>query len=204
MKNICFVIGVLFLFSLPAYGQTSKSDIEQLRREVGLPSPVSILKKKAAFPASKPTKIFLAIKHNHGIERDFMDWVAKWNRTQADQYGELQLVTDIEDADIAAVQYQKGTGAPLGEETVRTKIGNVSIGDGDRDDIILNRKGNAGVRAQSGVRFLRRPLYSYLIARGENGAWHLYYSRVDESNSSETPFPESLLRSAIESRLKNR
>ena len=204
MKNVCLFICALFLITLSVSGQASKRDIEQLRKEIGLTSSIPILKSKGVFPDSKPIRVFLAIKHNQGIEEDFRDWVAKWNKTQAGRHGELQIVTDIADADIAAVQYQYGTAAPVREESVTMKIGKVTARDEEKDKLVLNRAGNSNVRAQSSARFLRRPLYTYLITRGENNTWHLDYSRVDESISGEMPFPESLLRSAIESRLKDR
>lgn len=204
MKKLFFVICVLSVFGLPIFGQTSKSDLEQLRKEVGLPASVSISKNDASFPDLKPIKIFLAIKHNKSASKDFINWVGKWNRTNGNQYGQLQIVDDLADADIAAVQYQFGITHFVREESVQMKIGKVPTQEEKNDKFVLNRVGNSKVKAESSVRALRIPLYTYLIARRQNSSWFVNYSRVDEMVSDENPFPEGLLQSAIADRLKNR
>ena len=123
MKKLSLVICVLSMFGLSISGQTSGSDLEQLRKEVGLPSSASISKKGVSFPDLKPIKIFLAIKHKKDAAKDFMNWIDKWNRTKGNHYGQLQIVSNLADADIAAVHYRYGRARPVREESVQMKIG---------------------------------------------------------------------------------
>ena len=204
MKKLFLVICALSMFGLSIFGQTSKSDLEQLRKEIGLPYSVSIFKNDASFPDLKPIKIFLAIKHNKDASKNFINWVGKWNRTNGNQYGQLQIVDNIADADIAAVQYQFGSTHFVREESVQAKIGKVPTQVEKNDRFVLNRVGNSKIKVESSDRALRIPLYTYLITRSQGSSWYVNYSRVDELISEENQFPEVRLQSTIESRLKNR
>lgn len=205
MKKLFFFNCVLLIFGLSVFGQTSKSDLEQLRKEVGLSSPISIAQNDHdSFPVSKKVKIYLGIKHNKSAAKDFVNWVGKWNRINAAQYGQLQIVDNLADADIAAVQYQFGAAASVREESVHLKIGKVSAQDEKNDRFILQRVGNSNVKAESSVSTLRVPIYTYLIVRGQNSSWFVDYSRVDGTFYEENQFPERLLQSTIEDRLMKR
>jgi len=204
MKKVFFINCVLLMFGLSVFGQTTKSDLEQLRKEVGLPASISITKDDVSLPASKTIKVFLAIKHNRRAARDFIDWVEQWNRTNANQFGEIQIVDKLADADVAAVQFQFGAARVVREDSAQLKIGKVRREtDNDDDKFVLKGIGNSNARVESSVRTLKIPLYSYLIVRGQNSSWVVDYSRVDEKISDEN-FPELLLQSAIGDKLKNR
>ncbi len=204
MKKVLFINCVLLIFGLSVFGQTTKSDLEQLRKEVGLPASTSITKSDVSFPASKPIKIYSAIKHNKRAAKDFTDWVEQWNQTNAKQFGEIQIVDNLADADTAAVQFQFGAARVVREDSAQLKIGKARReADKDDDKFVLQGIGNSNARVESSVRTLKRPLYSYLIVRGQNSSWFVDYSRVDEKISDEN-FPELLLQSAIGDRLKNR
>lgn len=205
MKKFIYINCALLIFALSVFGQTSKRDLEQLRKEIGLPASVSISRSKTPLPESKSLKIFLTIKHNKGAAKDFINWVDEWNSRNSNQYGQLQIVDNIDEADIAAVQYQFGTTHYAEEEAVRMQIGKVSSQDKKNEDkIVLGSLGNSNIKSESSVKVLRLPLYTYLVARGQNSSWLVNYARVDELVSDEDQFPERLLQSAIENKLKNR
>lgn len=209
MKKILFISSLVLICGLSVFGQTTKADLEQLRKQVGLPTSQTIGKNDASFPTSKPIKIYLAIKHNKQSAQDFMDWVDKWNDANAAQFGEMQIVDRLNDADIAAVQYQFGTGRVVRGESVKLKTGKIpggNVGDaigGGNDKLVLNSVGNSKVKVEDSVKTLTVPLYSYLMVRGQNSVWSVNYSRVDD-RISDNNFPELLLQSAIEDKLKNR
>ncbi|HLM60144.1 MAG TPA: hypothetical protein VK308_05030 [Pyrinomonadaceae bacterium] len=208
MKKLFFINCIVLMFGVSLFGQTTKADLEQLRKEINLPSSVSISTADVSFPASKPTKIYLAIKHNKKLAKNFNDWVEQWNKTKAAQFGEVQIVDNLNDADIAAVQYQFGVGRVVREDSVRLKTGNdprkkQKDGINEDDRLVLGGIGNSKARAEVAAKTLTRPLYSYLIVRGQNSSWFVDYSRIDDQISDEN-FPEKLLQSTIESRLKNR
>lgn len=196
------------MFGLSVFGQTTKADLEQLRKEVGLPASVSINDNDVSFPQATPIKIYLAIKYDKKSAREFKEWVTEWNQTKAAEFGEIQIVNNINDADIAAVQYQFGVGKVVREDSIEFRTGNIPRED-ERDRIernnriVLSSIGNSKVRAEKSAKILTLPLYSYLIVRGEDSSWSVDYSRVDDKTSFRD-FPDRLLRSAIESKLKNR
>jgi len=69
MKKLFFINCFVLMFGVSIFGQTTKADLEQLRKEINLPSSVSISTADVSFPASKPTKIYLAIKHNKKLAK---------------------------------------------------------------------------------------------------------------------------------------
>jgi hypothetical protein len=205
MKKVFSIKCVLLLLSLSVFGQATKADLNQLRKEVGLPVSTSITKADVSFPTAEPLKIYLAIKHNKRAAKDFIDWVEQWNRENSGQFGEIQIVDDLVDADIAAVQFQFGAARVVQETSARLKIGKGRRESGDDDDeFVLGGIGNSNARVENSVKTLKVPLYSYLIVRGaSNSSWIVNYSRIDEKLSGKN-FPELLLQTAIEDRLKNR
>lgn len=200
MKKVLFICCIMSVFGISVFGQTINSDLKQLQKEIG--SPVSITRNDVSIPASKTIKIYLAIKHNKSSAKDFANWVEKWNQENAAQFGEMQIVSKLADADIAAVQFQYGVSRIVREESAQIKIGKAQRKNDD-DKFVLNRIGNPNARIESSAVTLKLPLYSYFIVRGNNSSWAIDYSRVDERISTEN-FPERLLQSAIEDRLKNR
>lgn len=204
MTKVFFIKCVLLTFGLSVFGQTTKADLNQLRKEIGLPASTSINRASVSFPAAKPTKIYLMIKHNKRAAEDFIDWVEEWNRTNANQFGQIQIVDELIDADIAAVQFQFGAARTVREDSARLKIGKGRREDDNDDDrFVLNDIGNSNARIESSARSLKLPLYSYLIVRGSNSSWNVNYSRVDERISGKE-FPDLLLQSAVADGLKNR
>lgn len=203
MKKLFFIGCVSLTFGFSVFGQTTKADLEHLRKEVGLPASVSIAKTDVSFPAAKPLKIYLAIKHDKKSAKDFVNWAEKWNKTNAAQFGEIQIVDDVNDADVAAVQYQFGAARIVREESAQLKIGKGKRQSETDDKFVVRGVGNSNARIEDSARTLTLPLYSYLIVRGRNSAWAINYSRVDERVSDKN-FPELLLQSAIENELKNR
>ncbi|MEP7038001.1 MAG: hypothetical protein ABI891_06630, partial [Acidobacteriota bacterium] len=180
MKKVFFINFVLLIFGLSVFAQTTKSDLKQLQKEIG--SPVSITRNDVSIPASKTIKIYLAIKHNKSSAKDFANWVAEWNQENAAKYGELQIVDKLEDADIAAIQFQYGATRVVREEAIKLKVGTVQRDNNinKEDKFVLNSIGNSNVRAESSAVNLKLPLYSYLIVRDQNSSWAVDYSRVDE------------------------
>ena len=192
------------MFGLPVFGQTTKADLNQLLKEDGLPASTSINRANVSFPAAEPIKIYLAIKHDKRATENFIDWVEEWNRTNANQFGQIQIVDKFVDADIVAVQFQFGAARTVREDSARLKIGKGRREDDNNDDrFVLNDIGNSNGRIESSVRSLKLPLYSYLIVRGSNSSWNVNYSRVDERISGKE-FPDLLLQSAVADGLRNR
>ena len=205
MRKVCFGLFVMAVFGVSAIGQTSSSDIERLRDEVGLSGSARILKSSTRLPLQGPVKVHFAINHNSDLEREFADWVAEWNRTKGGQYGELQVVSDIEQADIAAVIFKTGASKVVREDSVGLKVGKVDQpNDRNNTDFVWQKASNDRVETKTTIKTLPVPLYSYFLARGPNDTWHVNFSRLDELVTGKEPFPERRLRTRIEEALKNR
>jgi len=208
MKRFFFISCVLLMCSATIFGQTAKSDLEQLKKEINLPASVSISTADVSFPESNPVKIYLAIKHNKSSAKDFSRWVEQWNKSKAAQFGEIQIVDNLMDADVAAVQYQFGVGSTVREDSVLLRTGKIPDA-ARRDDanesdrMVLTGIGNSKVRGEVAAITLKIPIYSYLLVRGQNSEWFVDYSRLDDRLSEES-FPERFLKSALEDKLRNR
>ena len=53
-------------------------------------------------PASSPLKVFLAIAYSN-VHQQLVAWIDKWNRKNGDSIGKLEVVSDLEQADISIV-----------------------------------------------------------------------------------------------------
>ena len=203
MKKLITAICLTTILSFSVFAQTSESELNQLRKQVGLPVSVTVLEKDISFPDLKTTKIFLAVKHNKSAAKDFLQQIDKWNQTEGNRHGRLEIVGKAEDADIIAAQYRFGTSRLVLEDSVGVKIGKTRD-DGEDDDFVLSSAGNSNVKVERTVKTLKVPLYSYLLVRGQNSFWYVTYSRVDDAIESDDRFPERLLQSKLEDSLKNR
>lgn len=204
MKNL---LGLLFILvaasSFGTLAQTDKAEIKQLRQELNLSKSTRLIADGSAdFPSQKTIKIFAAIKHNKSFARDFVEWVADWNRDKANQFGKLETVDKIEDADIIAAQFRYGARKYVREARVSASTGKLGK---DRDDDFVGRGiGNSKVRVEDGYEAVKFPLYSYLLVRGENDSWILDFSYVDSSFDNNKTFPEARLQGIIESKMRKR
>lgn len=203
MAKVLFAFCVVAVMSLPLFGQKSKADIERLKREVGLPASTLVLNRRGALPKNDPTKVFVLVDDSRVSVDDFRSWVDEWNRTKAASFGALTIVSDIDDADIAAVLFRSGVAKVVREESVGLNIGRAGPKTQNNDVTVLTDVGNSRVNAKSSVRTLPSPIFTYFMVRGANAAWHLNYSRVDEV-FTENPFPERRLQSVLEDALKDR
>lgn len=203
MKKLLGLVFVALMFSFQTNGQTNESEIKRLRQELNLSQTAVITAQRTAdFPSQKKIKIFPAIKHNKNSAEDFVEWVENWNKENADRFGALEIVDDIENADVVAAQFRYGTRKHVRETRVKASIGKVSR---DEDDDFFGRGiGNSKVRIEDGYEAIKFPLYSYVLVRGENDSWVLNFSEVDGSLDRQKTFPEARLLSVIGSKMKKR
>jgi hypothetical protein len=205
MGKVCLGLFAAVVFAVPVFSQTSSRDIERLRDEVGFSDATRILKGSTRLPLQGPLKVHFTINHNPDLEREFNDWVAEWNRTNGVRYGELQIVSDIEQADIAAIIFKTGASKVVREDSVGLKVGKVDQpNDRSSTDFIWQKASNDRVEAKTTIKTLPVPIYSYFLARGPNDTWHVNFSRLDELTTGNKPFPERRLRAEIERALKKR
>ena len=200
------LLGLLFILGTASFGilaQTDNAEIKQLRQELNLSKSMPIIiSKNTDFPSQKTIKIFPAIKHNKSFAKDFVEWVADWNKDNATQFGKLEIVGRIEDADVIAAQFRYGTQTYVKEARIRASTGKISRN--KDDDFIGQGVGNSKVRVESGYEAVKFPLYSYLLVRGTDDSWILDFSYVDNALDNSKDFPERRLQGIIERKMKKR
>lgn len=201
MKKFIWVLIFSLSASFGIYAQTTTGELKQLKKEVNLPdsSPVFIDEGKD-FPANQTLKIYLSIKHNKKFAQDFTKWVEKWNRENAAQTGTLQIIDNINDADIVAAQFRFGIRKYVREERLSVSTGRIP----EDDKFIGQGIGNSKIKAEKGYTVLDQPLYSYLLIRNSDGTWTISFSYIDEAFDFQETFPEVRLQGVIEEKMKDR
>lgn len=200
------LLGLLFILVSASFGilaQTDQVEIRQLRQELNLSKSAAIIPNKSTdFPSQKTIKIFPAIKHNRSFAKDFVEWVENWNKNRASQFGKLEIVGKVEDADVIAAQFRYGTRKYVREEKISASTGKIGA---DKDDNFTNLKiGNSKVSGESRYEAVNFPLYSYLLVRGEGDSWIVDFSYVDDAADFKKTLPEARLQSIIEGKMRNR
>lgn len=202
MKKIIWAAAFLLTASFGTYAQTSAGELKQLKKEVNLPdaSPVFV-DEDSKLPLNRTVKIYLSIKHNKKFAKDFTKWVEQWNSENAAQNNKLEIVDNIDDADIAAAQFRFGTRKYVKTERLSVSTGRIPEED---EKFIGQGIGNSKIKAERGYTVLDQPLYSYLLIRNNDGIWAINFSYIDEAFDFQKSFPEVRLQGVIEEKMKDR
>lgn len=196
MKKILLALVIVFTFITGVFAYFEDKEITLLRQQINIPDTEAIRKnKKEKFPAGQTLKVFLAIKHNKESERDFEEWIEKWNKNNGVKYGKLEAVDSIETADIAIVQFVTKRSEYV-EET------GISIGTTPKPG---ETKPKLRVETDRGYKRLDLPVHSFLLVKS-NDLWTIVYNDVETVISDEQLLanPDSRLWSAVEKKMKER
>lgn len=80
-----------------------KDEFFRLRAALNLgPATPATLMESASLPTANPLKIYLAIENDEVRDR-FIDWVSNWNKEQGANYGSLEIISDLAEADVSLV-----------------------------------------------------------------------------------------------------
>lgn len=78
-------------------------EFSRLRSQLNIsPSTVVVHAKDDQLPLLSPLKVFVAIGYDN-TRPSLVDWITKWNSKHGDSYGKLELVSDLEQADVFMV-----------------------------------------------------------------------------------------------------
>ena len=92
----------------------------RIRNQLNLdPSTAIAHAEKDDLPAKSPLKVFLAIAYGN-VHQHLVEWIDKWNQKNGDRYGKLEIVSDVEQADIFIVTAR---GADTGVAVIPVTIG---------------------------------------------------------------------------------
>ena len=88
------------IFSIEFLG---RDEFSRLRTQLNInPSTVVVHAKDDHLPSVSPIKVFLAIAYDN-IRLSVVDWITKWNSKHGDSHGRLELVSDLDRADVLMV-----------------------------------------------------------------------------------------------------
>src|SRR6185436_3897792 len=80
-----------------------KDEHDRLRNQLNIDPAIPVaLAEKDDLPAKSPLKIYLAAAYRDSQER-FVESIDKWNRKNGDAYGKLELISDLNGADVLIV-----------------------------------------------------------------------------------------------------
>ena len=195
MKKTFVCLTVLAVFSTLASAQVSEKEAGLLREELKLADDEPILIDRGRnFPAQKPLRVFTAIKQSAKEAERFGKWLRKWDKKNSKKYGKIQIVDEIEKADVVVAQFR--TVAPVYVKEVVTKVGNISSTGEIRDKVRIG--------TEYGYRRMDLPTHSYLLVKS-NRAWVIVFRNIEPIFVEEQLVnPRARLRGAMSKRLKNR
>jgi hypothetical protein len=80
-----------------------KDEYVRLRNQLNInPSTAVAHAASDALPSLSPLKVYLSIDYSH-VQQDLVNWLNKWNQKHVDSHDKLELVSDLEQADILIV-----------------------------------------------------------------------------------------------------
>ena len=161
------IIDIIFL---------GRDNYTSLRETLGVaPSLPVALASSDKLPAANPLKLYLAI-HEPSLKQRFINWVGRWNKEQAAKYGSIEIVSDLDQSDVAAVFF-------WGEEDSPMLLPMLASYGGDLHELFLATL--------------------HLVTKDSEGVKVLWHSRTFES-PKRIEGTQGLIEREIEKRLKAR
>jgi hypothetical protein len=80
-----------------------KDEFARLRHQLNVPRSIAVARaENDDLPSTSPIKVYVSVVYNR-VQKDFVDWITKWNRKQADASDKLELVYHLDQADMLIV-----------------------------------------------------------------------------------------------------
>ena len=90
-----------------------RDDYTSLRETLGVaPSIPVTLAPSNTLPAANPLKLYIAI-HEPSLKQRMINWAARWNKEQGARYGRVEIVSDLDQSDLAAVFFWGEEDSPI-------------------------------------------------------------------------------------------
>lgn len=107
MKIIFPITIFLLLFAASAFGQDPTDELNRLRQHLGVSPTTSVkLADAHAIPAAAATlKVYVAVGIDMVVKANFVRWFDDWNRKNGKKYGNVEVVTEITQADVIVARY---------------------------------------------------------------------------------------------------
>ena len=172
MKRIFAISFFIFSAFQIGFAQLEDNEINSLRKHVKLSDKdVVRVNERQSLNFDTTLKVYLAIDRPGDEKKYFEKRIKEWNEKDGAQYGKLEQVSDISQADIILAQFVETRTKRVGETSVSVK--NIPLpGQADAKNV---RIGNG-----AGYVSLKLPVYSYLLKR-EGNIWTVLYGGVETS-----------------------
>ncbi|HMQ05390.1 MAG TPA: hypothetical protein PKD26_15850 [Pyrinomonadaceae bacterium] len=172
MRKTLLIVGAIFLGFSTIAAQVSQPELSELQKVAGIPSD-EILRTvgSSPIPGSKPLKIYLAIKMPGNAKKDLAKLAEKWNRGEAAKFGPIEVVNDVNNADVILAEFRYSGAKPVETHSVRASVGqpaSTTFGSGR----------NSSVDTKRDYDVFHQPVISYLVSR-ENGVWTVLYAQIE-------------------------
>ena len=90
-----------------------RDDYASLREALGVAPSLSVtLAPSTTLPAANPLKLYVAIQEP-SLKQRLIKWVGQWNKEQAAKYGSVEIVSDLDQSDVAAVFFWGEEDSPI-------------------------------------------------------------------------------------------
>ena len=90
-----------------------RDDYTSLREALGVaPSLPVTLAPANTLPAANPLKLYVAIQEP-SVKQRLLNWAGQWNKEQAAKYGSVEIVSDLDQSDLAAVFFWGEEDSPI-------------------------------------------------------------------------------------------
>lgn len=195
MKRIFAVSFFIFSAFQIGFAQLDNNEIGDLREQIKISDKDLVrVNERGDLVSDNTLKVYLAIDRKGSEKKSFEKWIKEWNEKDGDQYGRLEQVSDISQADIVLAQFVRTRAKRLGEASVSIK--NIPLpGQTNQKNV---RVGNG-----AGYVSLKLPVYSYLLKREDN-IWTVLYGGVETSvNGEQLTNPEIDLWNALSKKRKD-
>lgn len=140
-------ISILLICSL-VMGQTMSDELAKLRQHLNIPESISISPAISTnLPEAIPLKIYIATGLDMKVRDNFVKWIEKWNEKDGKKYGLIEIVSEINNADIILARYTNR------DQVTSKMVSGTNVVTGTTSTYSVSRV----------------PLYSYVLARDSNG-----------------------------------
>lgn len=191
--KLTLLLSLVVLLPTLAVGQLTTREIKDLRAKLKLPDSDKVRNQPTIdFPDNKKIRVFLAVTTPGSDQKYFRKKLAEWNQERAAQFGEVEEVSSVNDADVVLTQFMS---------TISKVVETTSVGSG-MPGTSFPSVGLGSPRRR--VEPIDLPIYSYLIVR-EQPLWTIVYSHVEASDTArQHSNPTLRLWSAFDTRMRSR
>lgn len=101
-----FPLLAVFLLATTSYSQTNDEEIANLRAHLGLPDSIRFeLADTPNIPKAENLRLFIATGLDVVTRSNLRGWIGRWAQKKEKRYGHIEIVDDIQDADVILARY---------------------------------------------------------------------------------------------------